>query len=158
MRFPVLALAAPLLTAGIALPATAADTASAATQAAYGKQKVIYHINEEAGWSGGNYHGALQNIQNHINAVGADNMEILVVMHGPGVNMMQEALDDAQLRSDIDRLRQQNVKFELCHNTLVAKKLDPAKDLYKVSPEDIVPSGVAEISRRQQQGFTYIKP
>ncbi|XDZ69645.1 hypothetical protein AB8879_06555 [Alphaproteobacteria bacterium LSUCC0744] len=38
------------------------------------------------------------------------------------------------------------------------KKLSPEKDLYDVFEEDIVPSGVAELSHLQMQGYTYIKP
>ena len=44
----------------------------------YGKQKVVYHINYPGGDGGKKYHGALRNIQNHINAVGKDNLEVTV--------------------------------------------------------------------------------
>ena len=53
----------------------------------YGKQKVVYHINYD---NPKKQAGALRNIQNHINAVGAENMEIKVVMHGNGVAMVLE--------------------------------------------------------------------
>jgi len=39
----------------------------------YGKQKVVYHINYAGGDSDKKYFGAMRNIQNHINAVGAEN-------------------------------------------------------------------------------------
>ncbi len=45
----------------------------------YSKQKVAYHINYPGGKDDKAYLGALRNIQNHINAVGAENMEIKVV-------------------------------------------------------------------------------
>jgi len=32
--------------------------------------------------------GALRNIQNHINAIGKDNLEIIVVMHGNGLSIL----------------------------------------------------------------------
>ena len=49
------------------------------TASGYGKQKAVYHIN---GDNPQQNRGALVNIQNHINAVGADNMDIRVVLHG----------------------------------------------------------------------------
>ena len=51
----------------------------------YGKQKVVYHIN---GDNPQQNTGALRNIQNHINAVGAENMDIRVVMHGNGLAVL----------------------------------------------------------------------
>jgi hypothetical protein len=32
------------------------------------------------------------------------------------------------------------------------------EDLYRVKPEDVVPSGVAELARLQGMGFVYIHP
>ena len=55
-------------------------------------------------------------------------------------------------------LKSQNVSFDVCNNTLKGRKINYEKDLYDVFDEDIVPSGVAELSHLQQQGFTYIKP
>ena len=57
----------------------------------YGKQKVVYHINYPGGPDDKKYRGALRNIQNHIYAVGADNMEIKVVMHGNGLGLLMSA-------------------------------------------------------------------
>ena len=49
------------------------------TPAGYGKQKVVYHVNYD---DPKKQKGAMRNIQNHINAVGAENMDLRVVMHG----------------------------------------------------------------------------
>jgi intracellular sulfur oxidation DsrE/DsrF family protein len=40
----------------------------------------------------------------------------------------------------------------------VGRKIDYKTDLFDVYEEDIVPSGVAELSRLQAMGYTYIKP
>ncbi len=40
----------------------------------YGKQKVVYHVNYPGGKEDKKYRDALRNIQNHINAVGAEIM------------------------------------------------------------------------------------
>lgn len=121
----------------------------------YGKQKVVYHINYDAKKRQG---GALRNIQNHINAVGAENISVNVVMHSGGVSLLQRAREDVSLQSKVDNLKLQGVEFKVCKNTLTAKSLDHAKDLYDVADGDIVPSGVAELSHLQGQGYTYLRP
>ena len=50
----------------------------------YGKQKVVYHINYDNPKAQA---GALRNIQNHINAVGAENLDLVVVLHGNGLSV-----------------------------------------------------------------------
>ena len=124
----------------------------------YGKQKVVYHINYNGGEKNKKYRGALRNIQNHINAVGADNLDVKVVLHGNGVNLLREALKDDGLKTRITALKSQNVAFLVCANTLRGRKIDYEKDLFDVFKEDIVPSGVAEIGHLQLKGYAYIKP
>ncbi len=60
-------------------------TGAALAAPGYTKQKVVYHIN---GDNPKQQAGALLNIQNHINAVGAENLDLRVVMHGNGVSMV----------------------------------------------------------------------
>lgn len=132
--------------------------AAQAEEGRYGKQKVVYHINYPGGENGKKYHGALRNIQNHINAVGKDNIEVKVVMHGNGLGLLQLAKDDLKLQSSVTNLKTQNATFNVCSNTLRGRKIDKDKDLFEVFDDDIVPSGVAELSRLQGMGYTYIKP
>ncbi len=124
----------------------------------YGKQKVVYHINYLGGDADKKYRGALRNIQNHINAVGADNLTVKVVLHGNGVGLLASAKKNENLQGAVVSLKSQNVEFNVCDNTLRGRKISYEKDLYDVFEEDIVPSGVAELSRLQQMGYTYIKP
>lgn len=132
----------------------------------YGKQKVVYHINYDDPKAQA---GALRNIQNHINAVGAENLDFKVVMHGKGLSLLltPDALENTKLKygnatdaqqAKIAGLKDQGVDFSVCANTLKGKKIDASHDLYDVDEADIVPSGVAELSRLQQMGYTYIKP
>jgi intracellular sulfur oxidation DsrE/DsrF family protein len=60
--------------------------------------------------------------------------------------LLQSAKSNDKLQSNIANLKSQNVAFSVCANTLKGKKLNPGKDLYDVFEEDIVPSGVAELS------------
>ena len=132
----------------------------------YGKQKVVYHINYDNPKAQA---GALRNIQNHINAVGSENLELKVVLHGKGLTLLLEpdavahtklkvgnATDTVQAK--ISGLKDQGVAFNVCANTLKGKKIKYEDDLYDVSKADIVPSGVAELAYLQANGYTYVKP
>lgn len=127
-------------------------------QQRYGKQKVVYHINYNGDETNKAYLAAMGNIQNHINAVGAENLDIKVVLHGDGLYLLREAKTDEKLQARVTSLRSQNVTFQVCNNTLVGRKIDHEKDLHLVFKQDIVPSGVAELAHLQAQGYTYIKP
>ena len=133
----------------------------------YGKQKVVYHINYD---NPKQQAGALRNIQNHINAVGAENLDLKVVLHGNGLALLLEpdALDklkkfknanaDEKMTAKVSDLKGQGVDFHVCANTVRGRKVDYETDLYDVSSEDIVPSGVAEVAKLQAMGYSYIKP
>jgi intracellular sulfur oxidation DsrE/DsrF family protein len=135
-----------------------ATVSTANADARYGKQKVVYHINYEGGEKDKKYRGALRNIQNHINAVGAENLEVKVVLHGNGVGLLKSAKSNDKLQMDVTNLKTQNVTFNVCNNTLKGRKINAEADLFEVFEDNIVPSGVAELSRLQQMGYTYIKP
>ncbi|EXJ14910.1 DsrE family protein [Imhoffiella purpurea] len=131
----------------------------------YGKQKVVYHINSDDPQT---QVAALRNVRNHLDAVGTENIELKIVMHGDGVSLvmdpdylegtkMKAANADQEMQARIVGLKQRGVAFEVCANTLKGRNI-PRDALYDVNDADIVPSGVAELSRLQQMGFTYIKP
>jgi intracellular sulfur oxidation DsrE/DsrF family protein len=146
------------LLAVMAIVLAVAPAKAEAADSRYGKQKVVYHINYNGSEDDKLYRGAMRNIQNHINAVGAENLDIKVVVHGNGVNLLKSAVDDQQLQSQVVNLKIQNVSFQVCNNTLVGRKIDYENELFEVFDDMIVPSGVAELSHLQQQGYTYIKP
>ena len=124
----------------------------------YGQQKVVYHINFKGGENSRAYRGSMRNIQNHINAVGVENLETRIVLHGDGLGLTQAAVDDQQLQTQLLGLKEQGVQVLICANTLAGRDIDYENDLFDVYEEDIVPSGVAELSYLQQQGYTYIRP
>lgn len=143
----VLALMASMGVAGV----NAAELIPAAN--GYHKQKVVYHIND-AQVSG----MALRNIQNHINAVGAGNAEIVVVTHGAGIDFLLEGWKDAKGHSHdtmIHDLSAQGVQFKVCNNTLNGRKIDASTVNMNA---EVVPSGVATVGELQLSGFVYIKP
>jgi intracellular sulfur oxidation DsrE/DsrF family protein len=119
------------------------------------KQQVVYHVNTDETKT---LNAVLGNIQNHINAVGADKLDLRVVMHGNGLDLLKQAKNDDGMKSKVDKLKMQGVAFNVCANTLKGKKIDYKKDLHDVKEKDIVPSGVAEIAILQGKGFAYVKP
>ena len=133
----------------------------------YGKQKVVYHINYD---NPKKQAGALRNIQNHINAVGAENLDLKVVLHGNGLALLLEpdslekltkfkhANADDTMTAKIDNLKSQGIEFNVCENTVRGRKVNVESDLYNVDKKDIVPSGVAEVARLQAMGYSYVKP
>ncbi|MFK7844628.1 MAG: DsrE family protein [Rhodothermales bacterium] len=132
----------------------------------YNKQKVVYHINYDDPKAQA---GALRNIQNHINAVGEENLELKVVMHGKGLSLLltPDQLENTKLKlgnatdemqTKITGLKNQGVDFQVCANTLKGKKINYEDDLFDVDEADIVPSGVAEVAKLQTEGYSYIKP
>ena len=133
----------------------------------YGKQNVVYHINYD---DPKKQSGALRNIQNHINAVGAENLDLKVVLHGNGLALLLEpealpklkkfkhANADDTMTAKIDNLKGQGIDFNVCANTVRGRKVDVEGDLYNVNKDDIVPSGVAEVARLQAMGYSYVKP
>jgi len=140
----------------IAMVAAVLSLGSAAALAeAYGKQKVVYHINFD---DPKQQKGAMRNIQNHINAVGKENIDLRVVMHGNGLSLLQRANEDMNFQSMVINLKQQGVGFKVCENTLKGRKINYETDLFDVDKKDIVPSGVAELAHLEGQGFSYIKP
>jgi intracellular sulfur oxidation DsrE/DsrF family protein len=140
---------------------------NADTKNEYKKQKVVYHINFD---DPKHQKAALGNIQNHINAVGAENLELRVVLHGDGLSLLliPESLErlkkfkfanaDDSFTARIDGLKNQGVLFDVCKNTIVGRNINVENDLYDVTESNIVPSGVAELAKLQMEGFTYIKP
>lgn len=136
-----------LLALGSSSVASAADAGAI--------QKVVYHINynDEA-----LLNAALGNAKNHIAAVGKENIDLKIVMHGNGVDLLKTANTNLDMQQKIINLKKDGVDFEVCKNTLTSKKINYKNDLFDVSEKDIVPSGVAEVAKLQQQGYAYIKP
>lgn len=129
------------------------------------KQKVVYHIN---GGEAEQQYAALGNVINHINAVGQENIDVKVVMHGDGLSLllfpedreltkMKTANADERMQGRVTVLKQRGVEFQVCANTLEARGIK-MEHLYDARESDVVPSGVAQLSTLQMQGYTYIKP
>jgi len=129
------------------------------------QQKAVYHIN---GGDAKQQMAALTNIQNHIAAARAGNLDVKVVLHGDGLSLllfpdelagtkMKSANATEAMQVKIAGLKEQGVQFQVCNNTVKGRKV-PLEALYDVHDADIVPSGVAQLAILQGQGYAYIKP
>lgn len=121
----------------------------------YEAQRVVYHNNGKGSDDRPYFIKMLRSIGNQLDAVGDEAMTVRVMSHGSGISLFVMARSDAELAKGIDRTKQRGVKFLVCANTLKEQSLN-WKELYDVAETDIVPSGVAELVRLQQTGYSYI--
>jgi intracellular sulfur oxidation DsrE/DsrF family protein len=148
-----------LLVASLVLTATAhAVDITKPAKNGYHQQKVVYHIDDIA-MAG----AALRNVKNHLNALGDENADIIVVTHSSGAfalvdGAMGKKDKDGKpydFRDQVAALANRGVKFEICANTIRGKKIPKEKINENAQ---IVPSGVAEIANLEQKGYVYVKP
>src|SRR3989304_6428431 len=99
----------------------ALGAAGCATTEGYGKQKVVYHINTDDPKVP---KAAMNNAQNHINAVGKENIDLRVVMHRPGVDLLSLAKKDEGVKGNVDKLKMQGIAFNVCANTLKGRQIN----------------------------------
>ncbi|WP_126454640.1 DsrE family protein [Sulfuriflexus mobilis] len=137
----------------VALTGCAGTAERGAAKNGYQKQKVVYHMNDlQKGYAG------LRNMKNHLNALGDENLEAIMVFHSSGGFVLVDGKKDKKghtFGDEIQALANRGVKFALCANTVRGKKIP--KDKINLNAE-IVPSGVAEVAELQYKGYVYIKP
>ncbi|WMP16044.1 DsrE family protein [Thiothrix lacustris] len=127
-----------------------------------GAEKVVFHVSVDGDEK--KYMGILGNVGNYVKALDATGKktDAIIVMNGDGLGLLTTAKQvemnaDAKLPAKIAELKEKGVKFEVCYNTLIGRKIKFA-DLYEAKPEDVIPSGVAEVGRLQAQGYQLLKP
>jgi hypothetical protein len=116
------------------------------------KTQVVYHLSDEdkVGF-------VLNNMQNHIDGVGGpENIEIIMVSHGPAVRRFVDIDAVDKVRSAVAKLQEQGVTFEACANTLTALGVEPDELLpgFKIAEK----GGVTRIVELEQQGYAYLRP
>ena len=150
---------AALIAAGLAMTASAyAVDPSKDAKNGYKQQKVVYHINDVQSAK-----ASLRNVKNHLNALGDENIEVIVVTHSSGAFALVDGAMGSKdkdgkaidLKDDIATLANRGVKFQICANTIRGKKI-PKEQINEHA--EIVPSGVAHVAHLQQQGYLYVKP
>ncbi len=110
------------------------------------KYKVIFHLHEDERST-----TAISNIINLIKDQGEENLDIELLMNGTGVKMM---LKEGGYVNKVDYLFKKGVEFCVCSNSL--KALD-IKENDMIEGTNIVPSGVGELVKKQNEDWNYIK-
>jgi len=127
---------------GITFLATPASLLAQAKTA----HKVLFAVTsgDEADWK-----LALGNLRNLL--TGIPDAEVEVVAFGPGITMLAKP---SSVNDDIQALMKKNVKFNACENSMRGRNLKMA-DL--VDNAGSVPSGIVEVVKKQEEGYSYIK-
>jgi intracellular sulfur oxidation DsrE/DsrF family protein len=129
---------------GVVATASAAPAASTAAG-----HRIVIEVNVEGP---DKWEGILNNVDNLQKAFGADATHIEVVAHGKGLGILL-ATDEA-LKSRMSDEAGKGVVFAACENTMRKQN---------VKKEDLLPfattvdSGVAEVVRKQEAGWSYLK-
>jgi uncharacterized protein len=110
--------------------------------------QVVMQLNsaDTAVWS-----GMLGNIRN-FQKVWPGNVSIEVVVHGKALNFLVK--EKSHLVSEIETMTKLGVIFNACENTM--NKYGIRKDML-IPAVSSVPSGVAELVVKQEEGWSYIK-
>lgn len=97
-------------------------------------------------------HKGLLNNLRHLKEGWGDSVEIEVVVHGPGLDLVTRG--KTTQGAAIQKMIGQGVRFMACRNTMKQKGITDEQILPNVG---FVAMGLGEIVRRQEQGWTYIK-
>ncbi|MDI7776684.1 DsrE family protein [Asticcacaulis sp. EMRT-3] len=93
----------------------------------------------------------MNNVENLIKALGPD-IQVEIVAHGDGLKMLLLSSADRP-EARMEALSKGGVVFAACQNTMRGMNVEP-KDLVPFAKP--VDSGVAEVVRRQQDGWSYL--
>lgn len=110
--------------------------------------KVLFDLSSEGQES---WNTLLNNVEN-VRAELGDESEFRVVLHGGGIHLIEK-----KKAFQVDRLNKlitQGVQFVGCENTMKRKNIKKSELIPNVGT---VPAGLAELVRKQSQGWSYLK-
>jgi intracellular sulfur oxidation DsrE/DsrF family protein len=114
------------------------------------KHRVVVEVNFEGH---DQWEAVLHNVYNLKKALEPDGgVQVEIVTLGKGVGILQT--QDADILARLKALADSGDEIGICNNTCNAKHIEK-KDL--ASYVTIVDSGVAEVVRREEQGWSYLK-
>ncbi len=96
---------------------------------------------------------ALNNAMNVIKVLGQDNVKVEIVAYGPGLKLLLKK--NKAFRDRVVSMPFYGVRFVACNNTM--KKLKVSKSDLD-SGVSVVQAGVLEIMKKQEQGWSYVRP
>ena len=124
-------------------------THSAVSMAAQQKSKIVLQVsdNDPAKWN-----LALNNARNAQDELGKDNIDIEIVVYGPGINMLRM---ESTTATRVTQAIKSGISIVACENTMTVQKINKADMHDAIS---YVPAGVIQLMKRQQQGWAYVRP
>ncbi len=114
-----------------------------------GHHRVVIEVNIDGAEA---WNGVLNNIENLQKAFGAPEIEIESVSHGKGLGLLLKT--NAPMRERLEQAAAKGVVFAACQNTMRRQHVTK-EDLF--SFVITVDSGVAEVVRKQEAGWSYLK-
>jgi uncharacterized protein len=115
------------------------------------KAKVVFHVDWEKEEC---LVMALNNIKNLLKEIPSEQASIYLVANGASARLFrrERAL---QYAPDMEHLSRKGVRFLVCNNSL--NNFGIGKDELAESCE-VIPAGILELIRLQNEGYAYIKP
>lgn len=129
--------------------ALASVGALAASPAGGTAHRIVFEVTSAAPEA---WNGLLNNVENVRRAFGEAQTEVEVVIHGQALGFLKPG--DPQLGVRMKQLAESGVVFAACENTMRRQKVTKADLLPFVTTVD---SGVAEIVRKQEAGWSYVR-
>ena len=129
------------------VPAALAQTAPPA--AAAQKHQVVLQMNVDGADSWGQLLGNVRNIQT---VFGADKIRIEVVAYGKGITLLLKT--NAAFEERLKKAVESGVVLAICQNSMRTRNVK-AEDVFPFATP--VDSGVAELIRKQEAGWSYIR-
>ena len=119
-------------------------------EAVQGQQhRVVFELNTEGQEE---WQSVLNNVENVQKALGSEKTEVEVVAHGKGLGLLLAT--NTAMKDRLKQLAEKGVVFAACENTMRRKNVKK-EDLFPFATT--VDSGVAEVVRKQEAGWSYIK-
>ena len=113
------------------------------------KERVVIQVSES---DSKRWNLALTTAKGLQSEYGEDKIDVAIVAIGPGVNMLK---DDADVANRVQNAIGRRIFVIACGSSMKALNIDQDSLGPKVF---VVPSGAAEIVKRQRTGWTYLRP
>jgi intracellular sulfur oxidation DsrE/DsrF family protein len=139
-----------ILTAALVAATLAGAWAQDTKPAASAKHKVVLQMNVDGADSWNQLFGNIGNVQQAFKANGG--VQIEVVFYGKGITALLKT--NAAYKERLEKAAADGVILGACQNSMRNRKITSA-DIFPFSTE--VDSGVAELVRKQEAGWSYIR-
>lgn len=144
LKYIASAIALFLTLASINVQAADKQNTAAATH-----EKVVFQVSDA---DPKKWNLVLNNAKNVQDGLGAGNVDVEIVVYGPGIGMLKF---DSTVASRVDEAKDDGVKIVACENTMQNLNLTKNDMLSSIG---YVPGGVIELMKKQKEGYAYIRP